>query len=377
MKNNNLLTLKYADSVLPALTVKQAQQVQFKLVESISKQFTGDTFLTMGDLGVASRYKKPTQTAKVECVLADFFGVERAMLVRGAGTGAIRTILSTLIKPGEVMYIHQAPVYMTTQDTIRTLGIKTKVVDYNDISSLATIVKGDVKSKVFYIQHARQQPTDMYDLKEVIETVKINNPNLTIVVDDNYCVMKTPGIGVEYGADYSTFSGFKLLGPEGVGLIVGKEQAIKIAQANNYSGGGQVQGYEAMELLRMMTFVPVSSATQNEQVEEICKRINAGAIEEIESAYITNAQSKNVIVELKQPIAEKVIMLSNRFGAATHPVGAESKYEILPLIYRVSGSFIESQPHLKEYSLRINPMKSGTTTVLKILGKAIQYSLQS
>lgn len=364
--------LKYADSVLPSLSIEEAQDLQFKLVESMSKHFTGDQFLSMGDLGVAPRFKQPEQTNRVERAIADFFESERASLVRGAGTGAIRILLSTLLASGEPMFIHTAPIYTTTKDTIRILGIQTKAVDFNDLTAVEKAIAQDQTSKVFYIQHARQQPIDTYEIKAVIETVKSVRPDLPIVVDDNYCAMKTHGIGVEYGADYSTFSGFKILGPEGIGVIVGKKEAIKLLQERNYSGGGQVQGYEAMELLRMMTFAPVSLAIQNKQVEEVCKQLNEGVIDGIESAYMTNAQSKNVIVELKEPIAEEVIKRSNDLGAATHPVGAESKYEIVPMVYRVSGSFIEAQPRLKEYGLRINPMKSGASTVLNILEKAIQ-----
>lgn len=364
--------LKYADSVIPTLTVKEAQQLQFKLVDCMSEHFSGDQFLSMGDLGVAPQYKKPEQTKRVERTLATFFGVEDASLVRGAGTGAIRTILSTLMSAGDQMFIHDAPVYTTTQDTIQMLGIKTKKVNYNDVEAVKRAVTAEDTCKVFYVQHARQTPTDIYDLKTVIQMVKQARPDIAIVVDDNYCAMKAYGIGVEFGADYSTFSGFKVLGPEGIGIIVGKNEAINLLQERNYSGGGQIQGYEAMELLRMMTFAPVALATQNEQVEEVCKHLNEGIIEGIDHAYMVNAQSKVIIVELQQPIAQAVIKVSNQLGAATHPVGAESKYEIIPMIYRVSGSFIAAEPKLKEYGLRINPMKSGFSTVLRILDKAIK-----
>jgi hypothetical protein len=363
--------LKYADSVLPQLSMEEAQKLQFKLVGCMSRHFTGDEFLSLGDLGVAPRYKKPEQTERAERVLADFFGADNAALVRGAGTGAIRIILSTLMEAGESMFIHSAPVYTTTKETFRTLGIKTEVIDFNDRKAVEAAVKNKQECKVFYIQHARQQPIDIYNLKTLIQTVKSVRPDLPVVVDDNYCAMKTYGIGVEFGADYSTFSGFKLLGPEGIGVIIGKEEGIKRLQERNYSGGGQVQGFEAMELLRMMTFAPVSLATQNEQVEALCKELNEGAVSGIETAYMTNAQSKNVIVELNDPIAQEVIKKSNHLGAATHPVGAESKYEIIPMIYRVSGSFIEAEPRLKKYGIRINPMKAGASAVINILDKAI------
>lgn len=371
MSTYNRADLKYAKSVLPSLSIQEAQEKQFKLVDRMSRYFKGRQFLSMGDLGVSPAYKRPEHTYLVERVLADFFEAEDCALVRGAGTGAIRNILSMLLSPGDEMFIHTAPVYTTTKETLRILGIKTVQADYNHLEEVRMTIRSNQNPKVFYIQHARQQPTDHYQLAEVIKAVKEERPDLPIVVDDNYCALKTKGIGVELGADYSTFSGFKLLGPEGIAVIAGKKEAIERVHHYNYSGGGQVQGYEAMELLRMMTFAPVSLAIQNEQVEELCRRLNEGAVNGIRAAYMTNAQSKNVIVELEDPIAQRVISISDEHGAATHPVGAESKYEIIPMIYRVSGSFLEAQPELKEYGLRINPMKSGAGTIIGILEKVI------
>lgn len=375
MSSYDAKKLKYAESVLPSLSIEEAKKLQFKLVHMMSRHFEGKQFLSMGDLGVSPKWKRPEQTYRVERAIADFFETEECALVRGAGTGAIRIVLSTLLSAGDKMFIHSAPVYTTTKETIRILGIQTEKVDFNELDFVREAVK-NTDAKVFYIQHARQQPTDTYHLKEVIEAVKMVRPDLPIVVDDNYCAFKTKGIGVEYGADYSTFSGFKVLGPEGVAIIVGKKAGLDVIHERNYSGGGQVQGYEAMELLRMMTFAPVSLAIQNEQVEELCRRLNEGEVPGIKAAYMTNAQSKNVIVELEMPVAQKVIALSDSNGAATHPVGAESKYEIIPMIYRVSGSFIEAQPQLKEYGLRINPMKAGAETIIDILKNGIPAALK-
>ncbi|MCL6571945.1 MAG: aminotransferase class V-fold PLP-dependent enzyme [Bacillus sp. (in: Bacteria)] len=377
MTTYNRAQLKYANSVLPSLSIEEAQEKQFKLVHMMSRHFEGRQFLSMGDLGVSPKWQRPEQTYRVERVLADFFETEDCALVRGAGTGAIRNILSMLLTAGEQMFIHTAPVYTTTKETLRILGLKTVAADYNDLELLRTALQNHPEVKVFYVQHARQQPTDLYNLADVIKTVKAERPELPIVVDDNYCAMKMKGIGVELGADYSTFSGFKLLGPEGIAVIVGKKEAISRVHQYNYSGGGQVQGHEAMELIRMMTFAPVSLAIQGEQVEKLCQELNEGAVAGIRTAYITNAQSKNVIVELDDPIAPEVISLSDHHGAATHPVGAESKYEIIPMIYRVSGSFLEAQPELKEYGLRINPMKSGATTIIDILQKVIRLAKEN
>jgi cystathionine beta-lyase/cystathionine gamma-synthase len=361
------LTQKYADSILQNLSLQEATELQFKLLDDVTKVFKHNSFFETGDVGLHPEHHRPKTTALVEQVLASTFNAEACALVRGSGTGAIRIALSMVVEPGDSVIVHTAPMYTTTKGTFRLMGLKQSPADFNDEQELEKILKTDRESKVFYIQHARQQPTDTYSLKHVIEIVKKIRPDLCIIVDDNYCAMKMKGIGVEYGADVSTFSGFKLMGPEGIGVILGSSGFVDQIHQQNYSGGGQVQGHEAHELLRSMVFAPVMFAIQNEQVELLCNRLNQNELPMVKEAYITNSQSKNVILELVEPIAQDVIAKASTYGAATYPVGAESKYELLPMIYRVSGGFMESDPKLKKYGIRINPMKSSADTVIRIL----------
>ncbi len=366
------MVMRYEQSILQNRTLEQAQQLQFKLIDEITKEFTDNEFFQIGDVGLHPEHHRPLVTARVEKVLANTFNGEACALVRGSGTGAIRTILSVLAEPGDSCIVHTAPMYTTTKETFRLMGLKQSKVDFNDRDQLTQLLESDRVSKVFYVQHARQQPTDTYNLQDIIALVKEKRPDLPIVVDDNYCAMKMVGIGSEYGADYSTFSGFKLLGPQGIGLIIGKRDGIEKLHARNYSGGGQVQGYEAHELLRSMVFAPVMLAIQNEQVEQLCNRLIDGEVPGVREAYITNSQSKNVIVELEKPLAPAVIEWASKYGAATYPVGAESRFELIPMIYQVSGSFLESRPELKEYGLRINPMKASADTVIRILKTVLE-----
>lgn len=361
------MALKYANSVLINRTMEEAKELQFKLIDEMTKVFRNNAFFETGDVGLHPEYHRPKTTAAAERVLSNVFDSEDCALVRGSGSGAIRIALSMIAEPGDSIFVHEAPMYMTTKETFRMMGFKQEAVNFNHMDNVKNALKTKLHIKVFYIQHARQQPTDTYDLEEIIALVKKSRPDVTILVDDNYCAMKMKGIGVEYGAHLSTFSGFKVLGPEGIGLILGSGEIIEKIHQTNYSGGGQVQGHEAHELLRAMTVAPVMLAIQNEQVEQLCENLNHCGYSFVKEAYITNSQSKNVIVELSAPIAPKVIEKASSFGAATYPVGAESKYDILPMIYRVSGSFLESQPHLREYGLRINPMKASSETILRIL----------
>ncbi|MDI6601942.1 MAG: aminotransferase class V-fold PLP-dependent enzyme [Thermoanaerobacteraceae bacterium] len=323
----------------------------------------------MGDLGVVPSYGRPTVTSKVESVIADFFGSEDAVLVRGAGTGAIRFALQALLKPGDRVLIHDAPVYSTTATTIEYMGLELIRADMNDTEAVLEALSEDIKA--VYIQHSRQKSSDRYDMYELIEAIR-DASNVPIITDENYTVLKTRYIGTQVGANASCFSCFKLLGPEGIGCIVCDKNVADRIREMNYSGGGQVQGHEAMEALRSMIYVPVMVAIQAEEINKVADAINSGMIEGAKAAYITNAQSRTILVELCEPISAKVIEEADSLGAATHPVGAESRYEATPMFYRASGTFIKDNPEIKDYMIRVNPMRAGSETVLRILKEAIE-----
>lgn len=72
---------------LQSLTLIEAQQKQFALVDTICRHFPGCEFLTCGDLGLTPGLNQPRITQRVEQVLADAFHAQAAALVQGAGTG--------------------------------------------------------------------------------------------------------------------------------------------------------------------------------------------------------------------------------------------------------------------------------------------------
>ena len=59
---------------------------------------------------------------------------------------------------------------------------------------------------------------------------------------------------MQCGADLSCFSSFKLLGSEGIGVVIGQSELIARIRTFQYSGGSQVQGHEAMDVLRGLVY---------------------------------------------------------------------------------------------------------------------------
>ena len=356
---------------LQSISVEEAMQLQFKVIDCITREFPGHEILTRGDLGVVPGLNKPVTTMKAEKVIARIFDAEAAMLVRGAGTDAIADALYSVIKAGETLLVHTSPIYSTTKLTIDRQGLKTVAADFNDLADIKRVLGEHPEIKAVLVQYTRQSMTDSYDMEEVIRTIK-ETRNIPIVTDDNYAVMKTPKNGSQCGADLACFSTFKLQGPEGIGCIVGKKEYIDYLVKLNYSGGSQTQGHEALEVLRGMVYAPVALAIQAQVNDRLVQRLLGGELPGIKDAFLANAQSKVLLVEFEEPIAEKVLEEAEKLGAAPNPIGAESRYELVPMFYRVSGTFRATDPTITKRMIRINPMRSGDDTVIRILKEAME-----
>lgn len=356
---------------LKSLTIEEAKYLQFKVVDCIAQEFEGHEILTRGDLGVVPGLNKPVTTKKAEDVIASVFDAEAAFLVRGAGTGAIRYALCTVAQPNDTILVHKAPVYNTTQYTMDMMGISVVRADFNQLADIKKVMKEHPEMKAALVQYTRQGLEDSYDMEEVISTIK-ECCDIPVVTDDNYAVMKVKKNGTQCGADLACFSTFKLLGPEGIGCVVGKKKYIEKLAKLHYSGGSQTQGYEALEVLRGLVYAPVALAIQA-QVNSICvERLNSGELPGVRKAFLANAQSKVLLVEFEKDIASTVLEEAEKLGAAPNPVGAESKYEMVPMFYRVSGTFLAADPTLAKRMIRINPMRAGANTVLRILKEAME-----
>lgn len=358
---------------LQSISLKQAIENQYRMVDCITRNFKGYEVLSRGDLGVHQPENQPLTTLKAEKTIAQYFNCEASIMVRGSGTGAIRYALSSVLKANEKILIHKAPVYSTTKTSFEMLGIECVVADYNNLNNIKKVLKENKDIKAALIQYTRQAIEDSYDIEKVIKTIK-KEKNIPIVTDDNYAVMKVAKTGVELGADLSCFSTFKLLGPEGIGVVIGKKKYIDKIRKMHYSGGCQTQGHEALDVLRGLVYSSVSLAISAQTSEEVLRRLKNKEVKGIKDAFVANAQSKVLIVEFDKKIAKKVLSNAEKLGALPNPVGSESIYEITPLFYKVSGTFLKEDPGRIDTMIRINPNRAGADTVIRILKESIKKS---
>ena len=151
------------------------------------------------------------------------------------------------------------------------MGIRTVRADFNDLDNIRTVLTKHPEIKAALVQYTRQSMEDSYEMESVIQTIK-SCREIPVITDDNYAVMKVEKMGSQCGADVSCFSAFKLLGPEGIGCVVGKRAVIDKIVKMHYSGGSQTQGHEALDVLRGMVYAPVALAIQAQVNEECVQR---------------------------------------------------------------------------------------------------------
>lgn len=350
------------------MSLDDAIAAQFRLVDVIAEIFTTPSFLDGADLGLAAG-SSPRFTRRVEAVLARFFDAEDALLVQGAGTGAMREALATVLPSGGRVLVHSPGPYFTTETTLVMMGARQVRLDLNNLDPLRHMSD---RIDVAVLQHTHQLAGDDYKLGEVIAALR-SASDTRIVVDDNYAAMKVPQIGCQLGADLSTFSTFKLLGPEGIGCIVGRADLVERARIRNPSAGNVVQGPTARAVLEGLVQAPVLLAIQERVAREVAGRLRT--LPGVAEARVGNLAETVVLVRLAEPIAPAVIGRAALLGASDRPVGAESRHELVPLVYQPSKAMLAAEPSAAKTMIRINPLRAGSDTVVRIFAEALRATL--
>lgn len=364
------------------MSVEDATEHQFRLVETAA-QVMGSDEVFVEDYGQVRELAtvgfggggRPRATARVEEVLARFFGTDEAVLVHGAGTGSIRAMLNGIVEPGSRILLHKAHPYKTTLPAMQHMGLDVQYVDFNDASELERSLRAHSPS-TFYLQHVPQQLGDSYGIEETIELARsVGGDDLRVLVDDNYAVMRSHRIGVEMGADASALSLFKLLAPQAIGAVLADADSAGRIRRDNASAGAQVQGPYAMAALRSLIYAPVALAIQNQTilraVDEINAGIAAGDLPFLAGAYSAQPGIRCIVLLFDRPAAEHFLRSAWRHGSPSQSVGEEAQFEFLPLFTYLTSTFLKATPGLEKYAVRINPMRGGTQTVMRVLRDAL------
>lgn len=372
-----------AESVVRThVSLDEAVRFQHRLVD-VAQQVMGSDVVFIEDYGQVRELAtvgfggggRPHATARVEEVLAGFFGSEGAVLVHGAGTGSIRAMLNALVEPGSQVLVHDAYPYKTTLPAMRHMGLEVSYSSFDVGADLEARLRDNPPDTVF-VQHVPQRLGDRHDVADVIGLVRsVCGDSVRVLVDDNYAVMRSPHIGVQLGADASALSLFKLLSPNPIGVVMSDSEAVGQVRRDLSSAGCQIQGPHAMAALRALVFAPVALAIQNQTVLDATDAVNEGIgtsdYPYLASAFAAQPGIRCMVLLFDRPVAEEFLRSAWRNGSPSQSVGEEAQFEFLPLFTYLTSTFLRSSPGLEQYAVRVNPMRGGPDTVLRILRAAL------
>ncbi|GAB6987245.1 aminotransferase class V-fold PLP-dependent enzyme [Nocardioides pyridinolyticus] len=364
------------------VSLEDAVRLQHRLVE-VAAQVMGSDEVFVEDYGQVRELAtvgfggggRPRATARVEEVLARFFEAEDAVLVHGAGTGSIRAMLNGVVEPGSRILVHDAHPYKTTLPAMRHMGLDVVYSSFDDRAGLESALR-EQRPQSVYLQHVPQRLGDQHDLDQVISLVReVGGEDVRVLVDDNYAVMRSPRIGVQLGADASALSLFKLLSPHPIGAVLADSERVGQIRRDLSSAGCQIQGPHAMAALRALVFAPVALAVQNQTVLDVAATVNAEAGSEaypyLAGAFAAQPGIRCTVLLFDRPVAEEFLRSAWRNGSPSQSVGEEAQFEFLPLFTYLTSTFLKSSPGLERYAVRVNPMRGGSETVLRVLRDAL------
>lgn len=127
----------------------------------------------------------------------------------------------------------------------RTQGIKnSRTQDNVEIGSLEDMIE-DGKIKLFALTGASNAIGTLIDIKKLVEKVKAKNPEIVVVLDASQMVPHMKLDVYKLPVDFVAFSGHKMLGPTGTGVLWGKKELLNKMEPFLY--GGDMIGEVGME----------------------------------------------------------------------------------------------------------------------------------
>ncbi len=199
-------------------------------------------------------------TARYEAVrlkVSRFIGApsEKNIVFTGNATEAINLVAQSwgrkFLKPGDVVLLsemeHHANIvpWQLLRDEI---GIEIETIPFDaegvlDVQALEKCLTPKVK--VLGVTHVSNVFGTVNPIREIIGLVRVVNPEIKVLVDGSQGVMHALVDVVDMDADFYAFTGHKLYGPTGVGVLYGKSELLDIMPP--WKGGGDMIEHVSFE----------------------------------------------------------------------------------------------------------------------------------
>jgi cysteine desulfurase/selenocysteine lyase len=120
-------------------------------------------------------------------------------------------------------------------------GAKLKVVPVNDDGTLNLAAFEHMvteTTKIVSFVHVSNSLGTINPAKKIVEICKTKNPDVAVLIDGSQSAVHGPVNVQDLGCDFFAFTGHKLYGPTGVGVLWGRSEILE--QMPPYQGGGDM-----------------------------------------------------------------------------------------------------------------------------------------
>jgi len=135
------------------------------------------------------------------------------------------------------------------QELAKRNRLKLKFIEGLQISDVRSQIEQKInkKTKLLAINHVSNVLGTINPIKEIIAAVKKINPEICVLVDGAQAIAHIPVNVKEMDCDFYVFSGHKMYGPTGVGVLYAKAKRQLELEPINYGGGmiGEVDWFES------------------------------------------------------------------------------------------------------------------------------------
>ena len=198
-----------------------------------------------GIYGISERATEEYESARVK--VARFIGAAPSEIIFTFGTTASINLVASgwadkNLKRGDEILVTEMEHHSNLvpwQNLAQEKGLILKFIPVNvgflDLSKLENLV-GD-KTRLLAITQVSNVLGTVNPIKEIIKRVHKINPKVVVVVDGAQAVAHGSVDMKDMGADFYAFSGHKMYGPTGIGVLWGKKERLEEMKPVNFGGG--------------------------------------------------------------------------------------------------------------------------------------------
>lgn len=184
-------------------------------------------------------------------VIADFIHAKSHEIILTSGTTAAINLIAQSwgqqnIKSGDEIVITQMEHHSNLvpwQQLAKSQKAKLKYIPVTsdfllDLDSLSKLITS--KTKIVALTHVSNVLGTINPIKKIVQTIKKINPKTLVLVDGAQAVAHFPVDVANLGVDFYAFSGHKLYGPTGIGVLY-VNQKIYSSMIPTVFGGGAIK----------------------------------------------------------------------------------------------------------------------------------------